>query len=424
MASSNFADPAQPPRHLGRLPGSNKHVYLLACAMLVLFTILSDSSQNNLRLRWNAKPKPEYSKRLVNQHTLTSIKNQSVGKKHSNCFIETMFNNSEFLYRDTTYYTLMSNNLTDSMRYDHLCPYMKNRYNCGTKEKAMYGGNAYDWKLMLRDQGREERVCNLWDLINDLQGPAGIGKKVLDDWQTRQGSDRIKRANKTMINVAMLGNSYLRQIFESFLCTWSHELTFSLFEKDGKYDPSIAGMKLRNNAPLTFDELGDMEPMPNPNDNQCHVASVDEFYEDGLETPHKCKGYTDGIAVAEFGGSMRIYYMFRPWMHLNLTRVMTEKLNLIPEELDILIFNDDQQHTIEKDAHLSEVFKASGAWDNRIEWDYNHFKTIQKRDVGRWFGANNPWVSHPPDGHACMPGPPDDEVNLLLYLIYTNSFIR
>jgi hypothetical protein len=23
-----------------------------------------------------------------------------------------------------------------------------------------------------------------------------------------------------------------------------------------------------------------------------------------------------------------------------------------------------------------------------------------------------------------MPGPPDDEVNLLLYLIYTNSFIR
>jgi len=247
---------------------------------------------------------------------------------------------------------------------------------------------------------------------------------VLDDWQTRQGSDRINRANKTMINVAMLGNSYLRQIFESFLCTWSHELTFSLFEKDGKYDPSIAGMKLRNNAPLTFDELGDMEPMPNPNDNQCHVASVDEFYEDGLETPHKCKGYTDGIAVAEFGGSMRIYYMFRPWMHLNLTRVMTEKLNLIPEELDILIFNDDQQHTIEKDAHLSEVFKASGAWDNRIEWDYNHFETIQKRDVGRWFGANNPWVSHPPDGHACMPGPPDDEVNLLLYLIYTNSFIR
>jgi len=150
----------------------------------------------------------EYSKRLVNQHTLTSIKNQSVGKKHSNCFIETMFNNSEFLYRDTTYYTLMSNNLTDSMRYDHLCPYMKTRYNCGTKEKAMYGGNAYDWKLMLRDQGREERVCNLWDLINDLQGPAGIGKKVLDDWQTRQGSDRIKRANKTMINVAMLGNSF------------------------------------------------------------------------------------------------------------------------------------------------------------------------------------------------------------------------
>eukprot|EP00984_Skeletonema_dohrnii_P019678 scaffold9468_cov130-Skeletonema_dohrnii-CCMP3373.AAC.4 len=52
---------------------------------------------------------------------------------------------------------------------------------------------------------------------------------------------------------------------------------------------------------------------------------------------------------------------------------------------------------------LTSFSELLHGWDNRIEWDYNHFKTIQKRDVGRWFGANNP-----PDDHACMPGLPDD----------------
>lgn len=423
---------------------SRSILYLLAFVMLVSFAILSDMSQNiNLRLlRLNAThthttTDEEYSKHVINHdtqydiahhdtHTLNSIKSQSIREKHPNCFIKTMFNNSEFLYKDSTYYELIGNNSTHSMRYDHLCQYMmKNRYNCGTTEKPMYGGNAYDWKLMLGDQGKEGRKCNLWNLIYDLQGPAAIGKKVLDDFQTLQGSDRIKRANqRSMINVAMLGNSYLRQIFESFVCTWSHEITLSLFEKDGKYDESIAGMKLRNYAPLTLDELGNMENLPSPDDNRCHLDYRDQYYEEGLEIPPNCKGYSDNLAVAEFGGSMRIYYMFRPWMHLNLTRVMKEKLNLIPEELDILIFNDEQEKIIEKDAHLIEVFKASGAWNNRITWDYEHFRTIQERDVGRWFSANNPWITNPPDGHACMPGPPDDEVNLLLYLIYTNSFIR
>ena len=403
------------------LPRRNWCAYLLACALLVLFATLNGSSQvEKLRLRLNATPKQSAN------HGLT-VRNQT----HSNCFIRTMFKNSgEFLYKNTTYYKLSGNNSAESIRYDHLCPFLlKDRYNCATKRKFVYGGNAYDWKLVLRDQGKEEHECNLWNLVQDLEGPAGIGKRMLyDREQTRQGGggDLIKHSsNQTMINVAIFGNSYLRQIFESLLCTWSNELSFSLFEKDGGYDVSLAAMKLRNNTPLTFDELGKMEPIPNPNDTQCHqISELKQFYEDGLETPRKCKGYTDNLAVAEFGGSMRIYYSFRPYFHQNLTRVLKEKLNMIPEKIDVLVFNDGQSHIIEKDAYLLEAFRTSGAWNNRIEWDYKHFRTIQERDIGQWFGSNNPWIEHPPDDHACMPGPPDDEVNLLLYLIYTNSFIR
>ena len=52
------------------------------------------------------------------------------------------------------------------------------------------------------------------------------------------------------------------------------------------------------------------------------------------------------------------------------------------------------------------------------------FKEIQQRDARQWFGANNPWIIDSPDTHACMPGPPDDEVNLLLYLIFSNATVR
>ena len=46
-----------------------------------------------------------------------------------------------------------------------------------------------------------------------------------------------------------------------------------------------------------------------------------------------------------------------------------------------------------------------------------NLKNIQKRDTGQYFGANNPWITDVPDGHPCLPGIPDDEVNLLLMIL-------
>ena len=45
------------------------------------------------------------------------------------------------------------------------------------------------------------------------------------------------------------------------------------------------------------------------------------------------------------------------------------------------------------------------------------------RDLGRWFGADNPWITWPPDrNHGCMPGmPDDDEVNILLWYMLSLS---
>lgn len=33
---------------------------------------------------------------------------------------------------------------------------------------------------------------------------------------------------------------------------------------------------------------------------------------------------------------------------------------------------------------------------------------VQERYIGQYFGANNHWITNPPDIHPCMPGIPDD----------------
>ena len=42
---------------------------------------------------------------------------------------------------------------------------------------------------------------------------------------------------------------------------------------------------------------------------------------------------------------------------------------------------------------------------------------IQRRDIGYYFGADNPWIKNVPDIHPCMPGIPDDQINWMLYIL-------
>ena len=50
--------------------------------------------------------------------------------------------------------------------------------------------------------------------------------------------------------------------------------------------------------------------------------------------------------------------------------------------------------------------------------------TQQSSLDGYFFGASNPWITHPPDNHPCMPGIPDDEANILLYLLLLDQFYK
>jgi hypothetical protein len=223
----------------------------------------------------------------------------------------------------------------------------------------------------------------------------------------------------------MLGNSYLRQIFEALKCSWSNDITYTVMQKDNYY--AGKGLSKRKGGRVRMDELGEMERMPMVwEGNMCTLEDEKEFYRQDVPTPRHCSGtlYDDNIAIVEFGRKIRFHYLFRPQFIEDLPGVLKEKLDLDPKDVDVLLFNDGLEKTVEKHSELLDIFSASGAWQRRLVWPYKSFKKIQQRDIGRWFGADNPWITHVPDGHACMPGPPDDEVNLLMYLLYSNSVIR
>ena len=45
------------------------------------------------------------------------------------------------------------------------------------------------------------------------------------------------------------------------------------------------------------------------------------------------------------------------------------------------------------------------------------WKEKQTHDIGKWLGADNVGMDKKPDNHPCMLGVPDDEANLLLFLL-------
>jgi hypothetical protein len=138
--------------------------------------------------------------------------------------------------------------------------------------------------------------------------------------------------------------------------------------------------------------------------------------------------YNDDIAMVEFGGIIRFYYIFRPDFFLNITEIYDTKLklDLDPNDASMLIFNNEQYMNTfnEKQKGLYDIFQKNGIWQSsktNVLWpNIKEYKSTQNRDIvpHGWFGADNPWITKPPDKHPCMPGVPDDEVNLLLFLAF------
>jgi hypothetical protein len=309
-------------------------------------------------------------------------------------------------------------------RYDHLsCFVMKFRYNCANQQPD-HKVVASDYQLHISEPpldddnnanvnssgGSGREVCDLPNLIEKtIGGPSGVAKRVLLSRRNNSSSEEQQR-----VHVLMLGNSYIRQVWEALVCGFGLQITDFKVQVRG-LDSSAAGTKKRGKKLVTKDELGRSIDLAQAKANGCHSgpSNLSDSYREGSIVPPNMADCNDNVAMVEFGHQIRFYYIFHPQKYApEALRHIYESWGLLAKGenttgvVDVLVWNTDGKGG-DSSGLLSWEHEIPGTWKEKLQ-------KLQYREIGQFFGANNPWVQNPPDGHPCMPGVPDDEVNLLL----------
>ena len=325
--------------------------------------------------------------------------------------------------------------------YDHVsCFLMKARYNCAYRPDAPFD-MAYKHELVFRFPDTTKN-CYLKQLIAD----------TLEEWNTvlkdrksqkkrgENGERRQRQQQQRRYHVMLHGTSYLRQIFEALVCKVSSNNQKQEQERDetlvpitdfivqlGGADVSQKGFATRHNHQLTVDKLG--QPLSNWSLVQtlgCHGDSrsdISAYYRRKAIVPPNLADCNDNIGMIELGEEWRFYYVFRPTMYTpeTLENIYMEWFSAINKT------NDDDAYWLLWNNAPQEAQNVSVDFSSRStkirQWSLNCWmwtlRDLQLRDLGVYFGANNPWITKPPDYHACMPGTPDDQVNLMLFLLWS-----
>ncbi|KAL7565170.1 hypothetical protein ACA910_003359 [Epithemia clementina (nom. ined.)] len=249
------------------------------------------------------------------------------------------------------------------------------------------------------------------------------------------------------VNVVLLGNSFMRQVWESLACQYSSIITQGFFQNGGA-DISLASMEARNGGLIGAQELGELVPFSaaaNPDILQhhrqvCHgyTGSMKKFYRlDNSTTtstttlllPRLSPQCNDDLAMMQLGHDLRFWYVFRPTSQQDLNATF-HYMGLRTTEIDHIVWNSDplslaiQNYTLRDTAHLQQFLNTAGISIplesiTKLQFMPNFLKKQQARQgpVHHFFGADNPGMHTVPDMHPCMPGLPDDQVAILLFTL-------
>jgi hypothetical protein len=268
---------------------------------------------------------------------------------------------------------------------------MKPRYNCATTNRS--APKAHKWKFILQsDRNNETTICDVGAIVDDLGGPAALSGAT----------------------VAILGNSFQRQIYEAIACKFQDQLTRALVMKD---PPSISldALESRGDKPFSIAEYGesisiplDERPIP-----RCSGSATDFgqfFYPDvSLTTPHLVDACSDDLSLMEFNNNFRVFFNFHPERLENTQESYKKIIGFDVSDLTHVAFN----------ANTDKFFQRRRIVNNATWANYSPMlptlKRMQRRDTGQWFGAKNPFVKQIPDVHSCLPGIADDEASLFLF---------
>lgn len=308
--------------------------------------------------------------------------------------------------------------------YDHVsCFVMKARYNCAYRPDAPFD-MAHKYELVLRFPNHT-KDCRLKALIMD----------TLNQWRrlsTSQDSQDKVNVKVQRHHVFLQGNSYVRQLWEALVCNIVsfQQPTLQIPITDFRVQfggPGIAmqDFAARRNRPVETDELG--SPISNMSHVQiagCHGeanADLSPYFRRKAVVPPNLANCNDNVAMIEIAHQWRFYYIFKPTMYSpkTLEHIYRQRFDISQDNIDDDKFWLLWNSVLKEPQNVTAAYLPSFTRQLSIESWLWTLRDLQLRDLNRYFGANNPWISKPPDFHACMPGTPDDQVNLLLYLLWT-----
>ena len=250
-----------------------------------------------------------------------------------------------------------------------------------------------------------------------------------------------------------MGNSFMRQVFEAAVCRWSNNITGGRLRTKG---PAITRRILPHESHLS--RLSGQTTMAPP----CHgqfvggEKPVSTFYRGGLPeaqavplnatdtrlcgrhghpsatgTGLQFCGFpacSDDLATIEFDGRLRLHFVFRPYAYAYGLAMILKLLGVHPNHVDVVVCNDRCDRKLTRIAWartLGGLYKSrenhtgKTAAKGAFFLDFSKVRATMQaqmlRDVGRLYGATNAVLTD--DGHPCMPGLPDDEVDILFQAI-------
>jgi hypothetical protein len=278
--------------------------------------------------------------------------------------------------------------------YDHFCPFMKARYNCA-KNSSQHFESAEQWGLAVKWNGD---TLFLKDIVRKIGGIESVFVSLASRF----------RHSKSRANVLLTGNSYIRQIWESIACRYRHIVNAGIVQING---PEMSIRNIQKSGSFEA-SLGDMVSISMV--RGCHGQSFNsDFYHEGVTVPPQTASCNDDLAMIEVE-KVRFYFIFRPYVFKNFTGVLASKLGLTIDDIDVAIVNERNE---DNERSVYSLLRQRAVPVIDLSELLPFLQSLQMRDCGRWFGADNPFITRPPDGHPCMPGVPDDESDIVLLLL-------
>ena len=277
---------------------------------------------------------------------------------------------------------------------------MKARYNCQGDERSP---PATAWVHLPDREGN--RTWN--HIVQEFGGHRHVAEAAMM---------HTSECGQQRTHILILGNSYMRQVFEAVANRFRKYVTAGVLNARS---PPMGMEQLKQSKHVN---LGDFEfinlPVNGSMTPGCHGSDVAKFYKQ--DPPPSLQGCQDNVAWVEFNQTLRIYYIFRPWAITGGVHGILQRFGTSIHAIDVLVCNDNCGMT-DPQVRNDLMRSCRGNTGGKQFIDFGsvraNLQAQLQRDANRTYGATNGIADN--DGHPCMPGLPDDEVDILFAAIAT-----